>query len=101
MTIKGLKKELSDANAVTAEYKLRCEELQASLHRATHDSQASEAAARDAAAQLHAASRHFEDELEAQRALHMAEMQNAEAEQARLALQIYELEIACSRPSGS
>ena len=101
MTIKGLKKELSDANAVTAEYKLRCEELQAGLHRATHDSQASEAAARDAAAQLHAASRHFEDELEAQRALHMAEMQNAEAEQARLALQIYELEIACSRPSGS
>ncbi len=97
MTIKGLKRELSDANAVTAEYKRRCEELQASLLRAQDEKAASEAAAKNANAQLQAATRNFEDELEAQRALHSAEILMAESEQARLSLQIYELQIASTR----
>jgi chromosome segregation ATPase len=97
MTIKGLKKQLSDANAVTAEYKQRCEELQASALRAQLDKQASEAAAVNAAARLQAAARNFEDELEAQRTLHSAEMQMAESEHAKLALQLYELQLASAR----
>jgi hypothetical protein len=97
MTIKGLKKELSDANAVTAEYKQRCDELRATVQQAQLDKKASEAAALNAAAQLHASARKFEDELEAQRALHSAEMLVAESEQARLALQLYELQFASAR----
>jgi hypothetical protein len=94
MTMKGLKKELSDANAVAAEYKRRCEELQMSLLQAQHDASAREASAAAAAAQHEAVVRNFEDELEAQQALHSAEMQLADAEQARLAMQVYELEFA-------
>ena len=94
MTMKGLKKELSDANAVAAEYKRRCAELQMSLLQAQQDTRAREASAAAAAAQHEAVVRNFEDELEAQRALHSAEMQLAESEQARLSMQIYELQFA-------
>jgi hypothetical protein len=97
MTIKGLKKELSDSNAMVAEYKRRSEALQTSLLRAQHDLKASEAAAQIAAAQHEAAIRNFQDELEAQRALHNAEMQTADAEQAKLALRVFELELNLSQ----
>jgi hypothetical protein len=61
------------------------------------DLKASEAAAQIAAAQHEAAIRNFQDELEAQRALHNAEMQTADAEQAKLALRVFELELNLSQ----
>lgn len=97
MTMKGLKKELGDANAIAAEYKRRCAELEMSLLQAQQDAIASKAAAADAASRHETVVRNFQDELEAQRALHSAEMQLAETEQAQLAMQVYELEIASAQ----
>jgi chromosome segregation ATPase len=105
MTIKGLKKDLSDANALIAEHKRQCAELQNSLFQAQQVAKASETAAASAAAAANAHQeaviRNFQDELEAQRALHSAEMQLADTEHAALAMRVYELEIAAAQAGRS
>ena len=97
MTMKGLRKELSESSAAVAEYKQRCEALQAALLQAQLESKASAACAAAASAQHQVEMRNCHDEMEAQRALHSAEAQLAEAEQAALTMQIYELEIAAGQ----
>jgi hypothetical protein len=101
MTTRVLRKEVSDAGAIVAEYKLRCDQLQMSLFQTQHDARAREAAALDAAVQQQQLIRNLQDEIEAQRALHSAEMQLADAEQAKLTLQLYELQIASAQTGRS
>jgi chromosome segregation ATPase len=101
MTTKVLRKELSDANAIISEYKQRCEQLQMSLFQAQHDARARESAALDAAAQHQLVIRNLQDEIEAQRALHGAEMLLADTEQAKLAMQVYELQTASAQTGRS
>jgi hypothetical protein len=59
-----------------------------SVFQAQHDARARETAALDAAAQHQLVIRNLQDEIDAQRALHGAEMLLAETEQAKLAMQL-------------